>query len=103
MGLLVSSSHGRLHSSIYTLEQAGKELSIRSYNNLLCQHVRGFGKRQIVAHPAEVATILFLLHSNCFEEERLAIHIHFHDRELPLVRRDLGLFNVELAPLLQMP
>src|SRR3984893_14520210 len=37
------------------------------------------------------------------KKSRLAFHIHFHDREFPLVGRALGLLNIELASLLQMP
>ena len=47
--------------------------------------------------------MLLFLHGNCFEEERLAFHIHFHDGELPSGGQELGLFDIEMTALLQMP
>jgi hypothetical protein len=43
-----------------------KDLSVRSYNDLLFVNMSaGFDKGQTVGHPAEIAMILLLLRSNC--------------------------------------
>ena len=85
------------------VQGARADLLIRCRNDLLCQHICGFGKRQTVGHRPEITTMLLFLHGNCFEEERLAFHIHFHDGELPSGGQELGLFDIEMTALLQMP
>ena len=50
----------------------------------------------------KITATRFLLHADCLEEKSLAFHIHIQKRQLPETRRDLRLFDFELASRIQM-
>ena len=69
---------------------------------MLLQLLGRLGQSQVVRHLLKVTSNLILLHANRLEEEHLAVHIDLHERDFPIPRRNLSLFDMKLATFVQV-
>src|ERR1019366_6097765 len=73
------------------------------YNWLSVEHVRGLSKRQIIGYLVEVPMGFLLPHSDGREQESFSCYLHTHVSQVPMAWDNLGLPDLKVASLVQVP
>src|ERR1017187_6754938 len=77
-------------------------LAVLRYNDLPAENVSRLSKGQVIGHWLEITAGFGLLHVDCLEEESFSFHVHSHGSHFPMARRNFGLPDLKMAPLVQV-